>query len=67
VCLSLLNEDESWKPAITVKDLLLGIQSLLNEPNLDSPAQSEAYHLLKKDKDAYERKIKAIVKDNPAQ
>jgi ubiquitin-conjugating enzyme E2 I len=45
---------------------LLGIQSLLNEPNPESPAQADAYNLFKKDKQAYERKIKAIVRDNPA-
>lgn len=26
VCLSILNEDEGWKPSITVKQILLGVQ-----------------------------------------
>lgn len=26
VCLSILNEDEDWKPSITIKQILLGIQ-----------------------------------------
>ncbi|KAF8923204.1 E2 SUMO-conjugating protein ubc9, partial [Haplosporangium bisporale] len=43
VCLSILNEEEGWKPAITIKQILLGIQDLLNDPNPESPAQSEAY------------------------
>lgn len=66
VCLSILNEDEGWKPTITVKNILQGIQTLLDEVNLDSPAQAEAYSLFKKDKAAYQAKIKQIVKDNPA-
>lgn len=66
VCLSILNEDEGWKPAITLKDILQGIQSLLDEPNPDSPAQAEAYGLFKKDPAAYKKKILGIVKDNPA-
>ena len=66
VCLSILNEDEGWKPAITIKQLLLGIQDLLNDPNPESPAQADAYNLFKKDKAAYEKKVKSIVKDNPA-
>lgn len=66
VCLSILNEDEGWKPAITIKQILLGIQDLLNDPNPDSPAQAEAYNLFKKDRQAYEKKVKHIVKDNPA-
>ncbi|KAG0736423.1 hypothetical protein G6F35_008082 [Rhizopus arrhizus] len=47
VCLSILNEDEGWKPAITVKQILLGIQDLLNDPNPESPAQQEAYMLFR--------------------
>lgn len=40
VCLSILNEEEDWKPHITVKQILTGIQKLLkDEPNIDSPAQ----------------------------
>ena len=66
VCLSILNEEEGWKPAITIKQILLGIQELLNEPNPESPAQADAYNLFKKDRPAYERKVKSIVKDNPA-
>ena len=65
MCLSILNEEEGWRPAITIKEILLGIQSLLNEPNPESPAQADAYNLFKKDKAAYERKIKQVVRENP--
>lgn len=64
--MSILNEEEGWKPAITIKEILLGIQSLLNEPNPESPAQAEAYNLFRKDRAAYEKKIKQVVRDNPA-
>lgn len=66
VCLSILNEEEGWKPAITIKEILLGIQSLLNEPNPESPAQADAYNLFKKDRAAYEKKIRQVVRENPA-
>lgn len=66
VCLSILNEEEGWKPAITIKEILLGIQSLLDEPNPESPAQADAFNLFKKDRAAYEKKVKTIVKENPA-
>lgn len=66
VCLSILNEEEGWKPAITIKQILLGIQELLDTPNPDSPAQADAYNLFKKDKQTYEIKIKGIVRENPA-
>lgn len=64
--MSILNEEEGWKPAITIKEILLGVQSLLDEPNPDSPAQADAYNLFKKDRQAYEKKIRQVVKDNPA-
>uniref|UniRef100_A0A2K5RKY6 SUMO-conjugating enzyme UBC9 n=1 Tax=Cebus imitator TaxID=2715852 RepID=A0A2K5RKY6_CEBIM len=41
VCLSILEEDKDWRPAITIKQILLGIQELLNEPNIQDPAQAE--------------------------
>ena len=61
-----MNEEDAWKPAITIKQILLGVQDLLDEPNPDSPAQAEAYNLFKKDRAAYETRIKRIVKDNQA-
>jgi len=45
VCLSILDEDKDWKPAITIKQILIGIQMLLNDPNVKDPAQCEACHL----------------------
>jgi ubiquitin-conjugating enzyme E2 I len=66
VCLSILNEEEGWKPAITIREILLGIQSLLDEPNPESPAQADAFNLFKKDRQAYEKKVRSVVKDNPA-
>ncbi|EHK99179.1 putative asparagine synthetase [Glarea lozoyensis 74030] len=62
VCLSILNEEEGWKPAITIKQILLGVQDLLDDPNPESPAQAEAYNLFKKDRAAYETKVKKIQK-----
>ena len=48
VCLSILNEDEDWRPSLTIPQviinhlhflqILLGIQDLMNNPNEKSPA-----------------------------
>ncbi|RMJ26014.1 ubiquitin-conjugating enzyme [Aspergillus sp. HF37] len=65
VCLSILNEEEQWRPAITVRQILLGIQDLLNDPNPESPAQADAYNLFRNNRPAYEKKIKEVVKENP--
>ncbi|KAJ5787257.1 Ubiquitin-conjugating enzyme E2 [Penicillium paradoxum] len=64
VCLSILNEEEDWRPAITIKQLLLGIQDLLDDPNPESPAQADAYNLFKKDRPAYERRVRQVVREN---
>ncbi|KAF8321770.1 ubiquitin-conjugating enzyme 9 [Clavulina sp. PMI_390] len=64
VCLSILDEDKSWKPAITIKQILLGIQDLLNDPNANDPAQTEAYTLFKNDKTAYEKRVKQQAREN---
>lgn len=61
VCLSILNEEEDWKPPITVKQILLGIQKLLKEePNIESPAQQEPLTLYKTSRDEYFKKVKAF-------
>ncbi|KEI38888.1 uncharacterized protein L969DRAFT_95055 [Mixia osmundae IAM 14324] len=65
ICLSILSEDKGWKPSITVKQILLGIQDLLDTPNPDDPAQADAYYLFKKDKAAYEKRIKQQARENP--
>ena len=65
VCLSILNEDEDWRAAITVRQVLLGIQDLLNNPNPNSPAQAEAYHMFISDKKMYEQKVKEVAARNP--
>jgi ubiquitin-conjugating enzyme E2 I len=64
ICLSILNEEEGWRPAITVKQILMGIQDLLNEPNPNSPAQSEAFNLYTKNRPEYNRRVKAEARKN---
>mmetsp|Transcript_15974 Transcript_15974/g.40662 ORF Transcript_15974/g.40662 Transcript_15974/m.40662 type:complete len:99 (-) Transcript_15974:74-370(-) len=58
ICLSILNEDDGWRPAITIKQLLLGIQELLTTPNPNSPAQREAYETFEKNQKLYKQKIR---------
>lgn len=64
ICLSILNEEEDWRPAITIKQMLLGIQDLLDTPNPNSPAQSDAYQLFVSDKAEYKRRIKLEAQKN---
>ena len=59
VCLSILDEEKDWRPAITVKQILLGIQDLLTDPNLKDPAQAEAYTCFQQNKADYEKRVRA--------
>ena len=59
ICLSILNEEEGWRPAITIKQVLLGIQTLLDEPNIKDPAQSEAYEVYTNNRANYNARVKA--------
>ncbi|MEJ1269593.1 ubiquitin-conjugating enzyme E2I [Cricetulus griseus] len=57
VCLFILEEDKDWRPAITIKQILLGIQELLNEPNIQDPAQAGAYTTDCQNRVEYEKKV----------
>ena len=50
MCLSIINDDSSgtWKPAIAIKQILIGVQELLDTPNQLDPAQQYAYDLLRR-------------------
>lgn len=65
VCLSIVNEEQDWKAALTVRQVLLGIQELLDEPNIGSPAQEEPFQLYRSDRAAYERRVRASVANHP--
>ncbi|KAK2557202.1 SUMO-conjugating enzyme UBC9 [Acropora cervicornis] len=59
VCLSLLDEEKDWRPAVTIKQILLGIQDLLNDPNIKDPAQAEAYTIYSSNRAEYEKRVKS--------
>lgn len=65
VCLSILNAEQDWNPTVTLKNILLGVQDLLNNPNPNSPAQAEPYKLYTQDIEAYNQRIKQEVRNNP--
>jgi ubiquitin-conjugating enzyme E2 I len=57
ICLSILNEDQDWRPGINLKQIMLGVQELLDTPNPDSPAQEPAWRAFGKDRPLYEKKV----------
>ena len=52
-----LHPAEIYSVTITLKQILLGIQDLLDNPNNNDPAQSEASVMLRENPEAYNKKI----------
>lgn len=50
-------ENETWTPAQTVESVLISIISLLEDPNISSPANIDASVELRKNPDAYKKKV----------
>ncbi|KAG5355658.1 SUMO-conjugating enzyme UBC9 [Yarrowia sp. B02] len=62
VCLSILNEEEDWRPSITLGEIVLGIQELLTSPNPNSPAQNDAFAAFQKNKEEYNKRVEEQVR-----
>lgn len=59
ICLDILQNQ--WSPMYTPSMLLTSVQSLLCDPNPNSPANSEAANLFENDKEEYARRVRTVV------
>lgn len=59
LCLDILKS--RWSPSYDVQGILLSIQSLLNDPNIKSPANIEAAKLYQENIEEYIKKVKNCV------
>lgn len=57
VCLSILHDDEGWKPSLNLRQILMGIQNLLITPNPESPAHELHFRNFMMDKVQYTNNI----------
>eukprot|EP00055_Hartaetosiga_balthica_P006031 m.18523 g.18523 ORF g.18523 m.18523 type:complete len:160 (-) comp4974_c0_seq1:274-753(-) len=68
ICLDILQN--RWSSTYHVLSVLTSIQSLLGDPNADSPANNDAAQLFVNDTEEYERRVRATVEEswinNPA-
>jgi len=62
ICLDILQN--RWSPTYDVAAILTSIQSLLSDPNPNSPANSMAAQLFKENRREYERRVKACVEES---
>lgn len=65
ICLNIINEGpgSAWSAAITIKQILVGIQDLLDNPNNDDAAQATAYKVYKDNRAEYARRVRAQAKE----
>jgi len=61
ICIDILQD--KWSPVFDIRTILLSLQSLLTDPNIDSPANTEASNLYKNNKKEYNRKIRKLVEN----
>ncbi|KAL6121715.1 hypothetical protein NUSPORA_01324 [Nucleospora cyclopteri] len=62
LCLDILKN--KWSPSYNVTAILLSVQSLLNDPNINSPANMEAAEMYEKNKEEYKKKVREIVESS---
>jgi ubiquitin-protein ligase len=61
ICVDIL--DKAWTPAMTINAALKSIQSMLDSPNIDSPANIDAAKLYRDDKDMYNAMVASLIAD----
>ena len=64
ICLDILQN--RWSPTYDVSAILTSIQSLLDEPNPNSPANSVAAQLYQENRREYEKRVAAVVEQSAA-
>lgn len=62
LCLDILTN--RWSPTYNVLTVLMSVQSMLNDPNIQSPANLEAANLFDKDKKMYFRRVRDCVEQS---
>mmetsp|Transcript_22329 Transcript_22329/g.50486 ORF Transcript_22329/g.50486 Transcript_22329/m.50486 type:complete len:159 (+) Transcript_22329:94-570(+) len=62
ICLSILKQDKGWSAAVTIKQILVGIQDLLDTPNNSDPAQDKAHKIYKTDRAKYNKLVREQAK-----
>ena len=58
VCLSIFDADKAWHPSLTLAEMLLSIQHLLNHPNNSDPAQEAPYRLYRWQRAAHDVRVR---------
>ena len=52
--------DERWRPILGVEAILLSVVSMMNDPNIDSPANVDASVQYRDDRETYNKKVRKL-------
>ena len=56
--------DERWRPVLGVEQILLSVVSMLNDPNIESPANIDAAIEFRDQRDAYKKKVRKLTQQS---
>jgi ubiquitin-protein ligase len=62
ICVDILQT--KWAPALNVTNVLISLRSLLEDPNISSPANREAAILYSENRSKYNEKVKKCISNN---
>ena len=52
--------EERWRPILGVEAILMSVISMLNDPNLESPANLDASIQFRDDREGYNKKVRVL-------
>lgn len=52
--------DERWRPILGVEAVLLSVISMMNDPNINSPANIDASVQYRDNREAYNQKVRRL-------
>ena len=56
--------DERWRPILGVEAILLSVISMLNDPNIDSPANIDASVEFRDNREEYNKKVRRLTAES---
>ena len=61
---SMETADERWRPILGVEAVLLSVISMLNDPNIDSPANIDASVEFRDKREEYNKKVRRLTAES---
>ena len=56
--------DERWRPILGVEAVLLSVMSMMNDPNIESPANIDASVEYRDSRQEYNKKVRRLAQDS---